>query len=288
MSPLSTQTTPQLGHSTAGTSKARSRTARKAPQSQHKLVLGGSGIVGFLCLWEVVSRSGLVNADYLPPASAVLLRLGADLGTLPFWTAIGETLYAWILGLAIAIAAAVIAGFGIGSSAFLKKFSHSTIEFLRPIPSVALIPLAVLLYGARLESTLLLVVYAAFWPVLIQVLYGIADVDKVANDTAKSFGLGLTARIRYVVWPTALPYLITGIRLSAAVGLILAVTAELIIGSPGLGREIAVAQAGGAITEMYALVLATGLLGVVINSGLRLAERKALAWHISTRTDGPE
>ena len=181
-----------------------------------------------------------------------------------------------------------MAGFAIGSSGFLKRFSHSTNEFLRPIPSVALIPLAVLLFGARLESTLLLVVWATFWPVLIQVLYGIADVDKVANDTAKSFGLGVTARIRYVVWPTALPYLVTGIRLSAAVGLILAVTAELIIGSPGLGREIASAQAGDAATEMCALVLATGLLGVFTNSGLRLAERKALAWHISTRTDGAE
>ena len=271
-----------------GQTRSRAATARKLTLSQLKLVLGGSGIVGILSLWEVVSRSGVVNADFLPPASTVLLRLARDLGTFPFWTAVGETLYAWILGLAIAVAAAVITGFAIGSSGFLKRFSHSTIEFLRPIPSVALIPLAVLLFGARLESTLLLVVYAAFWPVLIQLLYGIADVDKVANDTAKSFGLGLSACIRYVVWPTALPYLITGIRLSAAVGLILAVTAELIIGSPGLGREIAVAQAGGATTEMYALVLATGLLGIVINSGLRLAERKALAWHISTRTDVAE
>ena len=112
----------------------------------------------------------------------------------------------------------------------------------------------------------MLITYAAFWQVLIQVLYGVADVDMVANNTAKTYGLGMLARIRYVVFPTALPYLMTGVRLAATVALVLAITAELVIGSPGLGREIALAQSGGAISGMYALVLATGLIGVLINA----------------------
>ena len=76
-------------------------------------------------------------------------------------------------------------------------------------------------------------------------LYGVADVDPVAENTARSYGLGPIARARYVVWPTVLPYLMTGIRLASAVALILAITAELIIGSPGLGYQIALTQAGG-------------------------------------------
>jgi ABC-type nitrate/sulfonate/bicarbonate transport system permease component len=137
----------------------------------------------------------------------------------------------------------------------------------------------------KIESTLMLVVYASFWQVLIQVLYGVADVDTVANNTAKSYGLGLWARVRWVVWPTALPYLMTGIRLAASVALILAITAELVIGSPGLGREIALAQSGGAIAPMYALVLATGLIGVLINLVMRFVEKKVLAWHSSVRSE---
>ena len=192
---------------------------------------------------------------------------------------------AWFLGLLIAVAAAVLLGFIIGSSDFLRKATNSTIEFLRPIPSVALIPLAVLLFGVKIESSLLLIVYACFWQVLIQVLYGVADVDMVANNTARTYGLGRMARIRYVVFPTALPYLMTGVRLAAAVALVLAITAELVIGSPGLGREIALAQSGGAISGMYALVLATGLIGVLINMLMRLIEKRTLAWHSSVRSE---
>jgi ABC-type nitrate/sulfonate/bicarbonate transport system permease component len=157
------------------------------------------------------------------------------------------------------------------------------VEFLRPIPSVALIPLAVLLYGTDLQSTLLLVVYAAFWQILVQVLYGVADVDPVADETARSYRLGPWARVRYLLWPTALPYVLTGVRLAASVALVLAVTAELIIGAPGLGAEIAVAQSSQAIPDMYALVVVTGLIGVVINLGARVAERRLLSWHQSVR-----
>ncbi|RDG30544.1 ABC transporter permease, partial [Streptomyces corynorhini] len=159
----------------------------------------------------------------------------------------------------------------------------STVEFLRPIPSVALIPLAVLLYGTDLRSTLLLVVYAAFWQVLVQVVLGIQDVDPVAEETARSYGLGTWARIRHLLWPTALPYVMTGVRLAASVALILAVTAELVIGAPGLGARIAVAQTSQAVPEMYALVVVAGLLGLLINLGARLVERRALFWHQSVR-----
>ncbi len=250
-----------------------------------KQLLGLAGILGFLLTWELIPRLGLVDPNYLPPASEVIAALIVDFGLTAFWVAVGETMKAWFLGLLMAVAAAVVLGFIIGSSNFLRKATNSAIEFLRPIPSVALIPLAVLMFGVKIESSLLLIVYAAFWQVLIQVLYGVADVDMVANNTARTYGLGRMARIRYVVFPTTLPYLMTGVRLAAAVALVLAITAELVIGSPGLGREIALAQSGGAISGMYALVLATGLIGVLINMLMRFIEKKTLSWHTSVRSE---
>lgn len=255
---------------------------RRAPSSP---VLGALGILLFLGIWEAVSRTGLVDARFLPPATDVLAALVRNAGLTAFWVAVGDTVMAWAVGLCIAVVLALVAGFVIGSSTVLRRFTHSTIEFLRPIPSVALIPLAVLLFGVQIESTLLLVVYASFWQVLIQVLYGVADVDNVALQTAKSYGLGPVARVRYVVFPTTLPFLMTGVRLAAAVALILAITAELIIGSPGLGREIALAQSGGAVPALYALVVATGLIGVAINLLMRWLERKTLSWHSSVRSE---
>lgn len=263
----------------------QSQPRRPAGKGAAKQLLGLLGIVGFLATWELIPRVGLIDGRFLPPATEVIAALVVDLGLTAFWVAVGETMKAWFLGLLIAVAAAVLLGFVIGSSSFLRKATNSTIEFLRPIPSVALIPLAVLLFGVKIESSLLLIVYASFWQVLIQVLYGVADVDMVANNTAKTYGLGKMARVRYVVFPTALPYLMTGVRLAAAVALVLAITAELVIGSPGLGREIALAQSGGAISGMYALVLATGLIGVLINMLMRLVEKRILAWHSSVRSE---
>lgn len=261
------------------------RQRRRVTRLQGRHLLGVAGIAGFLLVWELIPRLGIIEARFLPPASEVIAALAVDFGLTAFWVAVAETMKAWFLGLLIAVAAAVLAGFIIGSSNFLRRATNSTVEFLRPIPSVALIPLAVLLFGVKIESSLMLITYAAFWQVLIQVLYGVADVDMVANNTAKTYGLGKMARIRYVVFPTALPYLMTGVRLAATVALVLAITAELVIGSPGLGREIALAQSGGAISGMYALVLATGLIGVAINILMRFIEKKTLSWHSSVRSE---
>ncbi|MCD7436669.1 ABC transporter permease [Streptomyces lincolnensis] len=247
------------------------------------LALGAAGLAAFLLLGEAVPRLGLVKDAYFPPTSRIAGALGDELADSAFWTALGDTLTGWAVGLAVAACAGVVAGVVISVVPYLREATASTIEFLRPIPSVALIPLAVLLYGTELRSVLLLVVYASFWQILIQTLYGVQDVDPVAEETARSYGLGTWARIRYVLWPTALPYVMTGLRLAAAVALILTITAELVIGAPGLGARIAVAQTSQAVPDMYALIVVTGVLGLLINVGARSVERRALAWHQSVR-----
>ena len=260
--------------------KRRSGSARKRLSDP---LLGLLGVVAFLAVWELLPRLGLAPQKYLPPASEVLAALVRDFGLADFWKAVGETMAAWAIGPAVAVVLATVLGLVIGMSQFLRRATYSTVEFLRPIPSVALIPLAVLLFGVKMESTLMLVIYACFWQVLIQVLYGVADVDNVAMNTARSYGFSTAQRVRDVVFPTMLPYLMTGIRLAASVALILAITAELVIGSPGLGHEISLAQSGGAISGMYALILATGLLGVAINLATRKVEKRVLSWHPSVR-----
>ena len=89
------------------------------------------------------------------------------------------------------------------------------VEFLRPIPSVALVPLAVLIYGVGLESKVFLAAFASFWPLFVQTLYGVQDVDPVATDTARSFGLGRFERLWRIKLPSAVPYIATGLRISS-------------------------------------------------------------------------
>jgi ABC-type nitrate/sulfonate/bicarbonate transport system permease component len=245
--------------------------------------LGAIGWLGFVGILEVVPRLGLVSPRYLPPFSSMIAALVDEAGTAAFWQAFLDTVKSWAYGLAVAASAGVVAGIVIGSVRFLREITASTIEFLRPIPSVALIPLAVILYGADIRSTLVLVVYASFWPVLLQVLHGMQDVDPVARDTALSYRFTAWTRIRHLLWPTALPYVMTGVRLAAAVALILAITGELVIGSPGLGREIMVARSGDAVATVYALLIVIGSFSVVVNAAFRTLERRVLSWHTSVR-----
>jgi ABC-type nitrate/sulfonate/bicarbonate transport system permease component len=214
-----------------------------------------------------------------------LNALLTELGDGTFWASLWQTVFAWAAGLAIALVLGTGLGLVLGLSDVLERFSASTIEFLRPIPSVALIPLVVLLYSTGVRSTLVLVVYASLWQVLVQVLYGLHDADPVLRDTANSYGFSRLGQVRYVVWPSALPFVMTGVRLAASVALVLAVTAQLVIGSPGLGSRIATAQLSGALPKMYALTLVTGILGIVINVGARWVGRRSLRWHVSVRSE---
>ncbi|MEV1131307.1 ABC transporter permease [Agromyces sp. NPDC049794] len=264
--------------------RAKSRRRRYRPR---RALLGLGGILTLLAVWEIAARVGLVDPRFLPPPSEVLPRL-IEIAMIPqFWIAVGDTMVQWGLGLVIALVLGSVLGVMIGLSSFMRRATSSTVEFLRPVPSVALIPLAVLLFGVRIEASLMLIVYAAFWQIFIQVLYGVADVDKIAMDTGQSYGFSTWQRIRDIVFPTTLPYLMTGLRLAAAVALILAITAQLIIGTPGLGLEIARAQNAGLYSTMYALVLATGFIGVLINFGARFLERALLSWHHSVRGEIP-
>ena len=179
-----------------------------------------------------------------------------------------------------------MAGAVVGLVPFLRRATRTTVEFLRPIPSVAIIPLAVLVAGLSREAALVVVVYAPFWQVFIQVLYGVGDVDTVADDTARSYGLSRLQRLRHVVLPTALPYVITGFRLAASIALVLTITAELVIGNPGIGRQIDVYRSAPDAPGLYALVLVTGLLGLLVNLVTRLVERRVLHWHPSVRREG--
>jgi ABC-type nitrate/sulfonate/bicarbonate transport system permease component len=244
-----------------------------------------AGLLAVLALFELLSRAELINRRFFPPISEMIARLVEEAGTGDFWSAVGNTLQGWALGLGIACAIAIPAGILIGSTPLLYRALRGVIEFLRPIPSVALVPLAVLIYGSGLESKVFLAAFASTWPLLMQTLYGVQDVDPVATDTARSFGFSRGARLVRVTLPSAVPYIATGIRISAAVALILVVTAELVIGSPGLGRQINLARQGGNVELMYALILATGLLGMALNAVFTRVEHRVLHWHPSQRRE---
>ncbi|QOI65378.1 ABC transporter permease [Arthrobacter sp. TES] len=248
-------------------------------------VLGVAGILTALLVWELYSAFGPVSQHHLPPPSVVIPTFLTNFTFTAFWLTVGQTMWAWFLGLTIATLGGLAVGLLIGSSSFLRAATHTTVEFLRPIPAVGLIPLAALLFGPRIGAELLIVIYGCFWIVMIQVMYGITDIDKVADDTVRTLRMTWLQRVRHLVLPTLLPYLMTGIRLAATVALILAISSELIVGTPGIGRAVAQAQLNDNPPAMIALILTSGLLGILVNLIFRFIERKVLFWHSSVRSE---
>ena len=232
---------------------------------------------------ELLTRTEVIPSRHFPPPTETFRTLAGELGDAELWSDIGGTLEGWAIGLALAVAVAVPLGIAVGSSALLYRSLRVPIEFLRPIPSVALIPLVVLTLGTQLESKIFLVFFASLWPLLIQTIYGMQDADPVALDTAKAFRLRRRERLVGVTLPGAVPYIATGLRISSSVALILAVTAELVIGIEGLGSAIGLAGTAGAVELMYALIVVTGVLGWILNSVFARAERRILHWHPSAR-----
>jgi ABC-type nitrate/sulfonate/bicarbonate transport system permease component len=236
-----------------------------------------------LGLWELVTRTGVISAKDLSPMSVTLGELWRLAQTGTFWSQLGHTVRGWALGLGIATALAVPVGILLGASDFAASAFRVPIEFLRPIPSAVLIPLLFLTLGSTLRSEVFLAAFGAFWPLLVQTMYGVHDVDPTAIDTARSFGVGRFARLYRIVLPSSVPYIATGIRISSNVALILAFTAELFMGTPGLGRALNYAQSYSLTSQLYALALATGFLGVLIYLVFSRMERYALRWHPSQR-----
>jgi len=248
-----------------------------------RLVAPAVGLAVVLVTLESLSRFDIVPRASFPPVTEIFDRLWDLVRTEEYWLTIGRTMRAWGIAMVVAGVIAVPLGMLIGTSRSGYVASKLTIDFLRPIPSVALIPLLVLIYGTRPTLKITLAIIGAVFPLLFQSMYGVRDVDPVARDTARSFGLGRWQRIRAVVLPTCGPFLLTGLRISSSIALILVVTGEYIVGIPGIGQATFLAQNSAAYQSMYAWVVSAGAVGLVLNSGFQFAERRTLFWHESQR-----
>jgi NitT/TauT family transport system permease protein len=256
----------------------RTRQARAATWAR-----GLAGVAGFLLLLQAASWLKIISPSLLPPVFTVLARAAALLGNGQFLGDLAATVQAWAVGLAVTIAVAVPAGLVLGSVPLVRSATRALIEFLRPIPSVSLIPLAALLLGAGLRLTVTLIVYAAVWPVLFNTIYGLDDVDPAAKDTLRAFGFGRLDVLRRVSLPSAAPFIATGIRLASSVALILDIGTGILTGridGPGIGAFIADANTGANGTPIVlAATVWAGILGISLNALLVWAERRALRWH---------
>ncbi|MBN6041705.1 MULTISPECIES: ABC transporter permease [unclassified Amycolatopsis] len=238
------------------------------------------GLAGFFLLWEGAVQTGLVRREFIPPPSVVLSSLAGLLGDVSFLRDVIATMLAWLIALGIAVVVAIPAGLLLGSIPPLQVATRAIVEFLRPIPPVALIPLVILIVGGGPEAKITLAVYASVWPILFNTVYAMAEIDPVLTETARSFGTSKSRMLTSVALPHAAPFVFTGIRMSAAIALIVIVSTEFVAGaSRGIGNFVLEASEGGGRRDLVlAGTVVAGIIGYLINEGLERSGRRLFAW----------
>ena len=235
-------------------------------------------LVVSLAVWQWAVVWGPMQGSSIPPALDTLDELGY-LMTLPAtWISLGQTLQVAGVGFFIAIATAIPTGILVGLSPRAYQSTKFTFDFLRVIPPIVIIPIVLLLLGPTIEMGIFLVFFATFFMLALQTAYGIRDTDPILLDTMKCYGLTRYQQIRYARLPSALPFVSLGIRITVTAAMIVAVVAGLIGGAPGLGKDLLLAQASGAATVTFSIVLILGILGLGLSKGVQILQRRLVFW----------
>ena len=239
---------------------------------------GWSSFVFVLLLWELGARIAPGYRLYLPPATAVIGALAQLLVTGSVVHHLLITLERFLAG--YLIAAAIGAGLGVvlGYFRFLDNLFGIVIEFLRPMPSVAIIPVAILMLGIGDSMIVAVTVYASVWSVLINTIDGVRHIDSTLIDTGRTFGLSRWGILWQIILPGASPYIVTGLRIALSIALILVTTAEMIAGSKGLGFFILDEERSMNSGNMYAGVIIVAALGYALNRLFLAAEARVMRW----------
>jgi ABC-type nitrate/sulfonate/bicarbonate transport system permease component len=244
---------------------------------------GAALILALLVALEISVRAGAVNVALVPAPTRVAVRIGEIIATGAFAAPLASTLSLLFAAYFAASALAVGLGLLMGRYRAIDHLFEPLIELIRPLPKPALLPPLILFLGLGAAMKLVIVGLAVFFPVVINTVQGVRGVDPVLINTARTFGHGQRAILLKVILPSALPFILAGMRVSLALGLILAVIAEMLAGTGGLGYLVLDMQRSFKVTDMYAWLVLLAVLGYSLNAGFNLVERRAAHWALAAR-----
>ncbi|MEV0223541.1 ABC transporter permease [Streptomyces sp. NPDC050704] len=186
-------------------------------------------------------------------------------------------------GYACAAVAGVALGTVIGSYRRVRAACEPVLEFLRAVPPPVLVPVIMLFAGIGDTMKIAVIAIGCVWPILLNTVEGVRAVDSVMSETARSYGITGTARLRHVVLRSASPQIFAGLRQALSIGIILMVISEMTASSNGIGFTIVQFQRTFAIPDMWTGILVLGLLGFLLSVVFQLVERRVLGWYHGQR-----
>ena len=244
--------------------------------------IAGLGILfSVLLIWQIVVLANLVPPAVIPTASSVLAALFTLTmnGSIP--RELSASLGRIIEGFLIAALLGISLGNIVGTRKFVEKTANPLIQFLRPMPGAILIPLAILYFGLGNLMIVMIVIYSCLWPILINTIDGVKNVDGLYFDVAQEFEVSGFAKFKKVILPASAPLIFSGLRVSLGIAWIAEITAEILSTAPnlGLGVSIFFNMNSGNFTAMYARIIAIAIAAYVISELFLAFEKMIIPWY---------
>jgi ABC-type nitrate/sulfonate/bicarbonate transport system permease component len=240
--------------------------------------LGAIPILLFALAVELLGRSGATNVAIIPLPSKVIERLARVLTSGSFVDPLLQTSYLLFTAYFCASVLSIGTGLLIGRSPFAYNLLHPLFELIRPLPKPALLPPLILLLGIGDAMKLTVVGLAVFFPVLINTVQGVRGVDEVQINMGRTFRVSPLTMVRKIILPAALPFVFTGLRVGLGLALIVAVIAEMLAGTGGLGYLVIDMQRTFRVVDMYAWIIMLAIYGYSLNVAFLATERRVVHW----------
>lgn len=260
---------------------------KRAPRRPRTAVLRSVGlklaaVVVALGAWHWFAKT-TGEAAGAPTPVQLVGTLSDLMATSAYWSAVGSTLLSAVIGFALSVLIGIPVGLVNGTSRAVERSTSFVIDFGRTIPGVAVLPIVLLVYGSTRTMVLVLVVFSALWPILVQSTYAAQQLSPQIRQVATAYRLDLWTRIRTIYVPSALPFIMTGLRISATISLLITISSEFLGGASGLGSQLFNTLTINDTHRMFAYVVTAALMGVLLNVALEMIQSRVLWWHPSQR-----
>jgi ABC-type nitrate/sulfonate/bicarbonate transport system permease component len=246
-----------------------------------RFALQCTGIAVLAAVWQIASLTNWLPQAVAPSFTQTISALYQQIQAYSFWAGTANTFRAWGYGMLVSSLLGIPLGLLLGSNKIIYRLSRPTIEAVRPIPPIVILPVVLVAVGYGFNLSALLITQGAMWPLLIMTSYGVATVPQVALDTATVFQFSFFRRLFFVRLAQALPLIGSGIRLAAAIAFAVSIMAGLVGGAPGLGQLLGLASQANDLPTLFALTVAIGFYGVIVISLFSALERRLNRWKVT-------